>query len=291
MNDASFSRRLAKHLEGWELGLGVISMAVLSALLVVPRDVPPELVPPPRIDRPEQRQAADVETRRAESARAGLPLEIRSVGEAVRRQGRAAYAAPELSTQVSAQLRRLGAEALAHQGPERLLELRALQTELFMAAIASRPAEPSSEAIELAGGLLLAGKGQGWLEPPPLGADDDELATLYRMYWSQAVGLLAHPFAPTLNEWRVYFRFLLGRPTPEADRAGDLRRKLEYVAALASHDQEYPAHLARGVLLYQSGAPIESAIELRQHLERSPDGPWSLRARNYLAACGALLSD
>jgi hypothetical protein len=296
MSDGSLARRLGRHLEGWQLGLLVISMALLSALLAVPRNVPPELVPPPVVDRIEQRQALEAEARHAARARAGLPLEIRSVGEAVRRYGQAAYAAPELSTQVSTQLRRLAAEALARQGAERLLELRALQTELFVAALsplrsatAAPPAKPPSEAIELGGGLVLAGERRAWFEPPPLGADADELATLYRLYWSEAVGLRAHPFALTLNEWRVYYRFLLGRPTSESDRAGDLRRKLEYVAALASHDQEYPAHLARGVLLYQSGNPIQSAGELRRHLERSPDGPWSLRARNYLAACGALL--
>jgi hypothetical protein len=291
MNERSLARRLGRHLEGWQLGLWVISMAVLSALLVVPRDVPPELVPPPRIDREEQRQGAEREAQRAGRARGGLPRDIRSVGEAVRRHGHAAYASPALSSQVSAQLRRLAAEALARQGAERLLELRALQTELFVASFRSRPAEPPAEAVEVAGGLLVTGKPLGWFEPPPVGADDDELATLYRLYWSEAVGLEAHPFAPSLNEWRVYYRFLLGRPTPEADRAGDLRRKLEYVAALAHHDQEYPAHLARGVLLYQTGSPLQSAAELQRHLLQSPDGPWSLRARNYLAACGARLSD
>ena len=291
MSKNSLARRLGRHLEGWQLGLFVIGMAVLSALLVVPRNVPPELVPPPIIDRLEQRQAAEAEARRATRGREGLGLDIRSVGEAVRRYGRAAYAAPDLTSQVQAQLRRLAAEALARQGPEPLLELRALQTELFVAAVASHPEQAPAEAIELAGGLMLAGERQAWLTPPPLGADENELGTLYRLYWSEATGLRAHPFAPTLNEWRVYYRFLLGRPTPDADRAGDLRRKLEYVAALEHHDQEYPAHLARGVLLYQSGAAVQSAIELQRHLQQSPDGPWSLRARNYLAACGALLSD
>ena len=106
-----------------------------------------------------------------------------------------------------------------------------------------------------------------------------------------ALGLgQTHPFAPTLNEWRVYYRFLLGRPAPQGpERAFDSRRKLEYVAALAEHDGDYPAHLARGVLLYQAGAPAEAAVALRRHLDQMPDGPWALRARNHLAACGALL--
>lgn len=293
MTTGSLARRLGRHLEGWQLGLGVIAVGVLSALLVVPRDVPPELVPPPVIDRAEQRLAAAEEAARAVRGRAGLPREIRSVGEALRRFGHAAYAAPELVAQVSAQLRRLTAAALGQSGPERLLELRALQTELFVAAAASaRSGEPSAAAVELGGGLLATGLRAGWFAPAPRGATQDELETLYRVYWSESVGLRAHPFAPTLNEWRVYYRFLLGRPIPEPpDRDRDLQRKLEYVGALATHDQDYPAHLARGVLLYQAGAPAQSAAELRRHLERSPDGPWALRARNYLAACGALLSE
>jgi hypothetical protein len=70
-----------------------------------------------------------------------------------------------------------------------------------------------------------------------------------------------------------------------------LQRKLGYVAALAKHDHEYPAQLAQGILLYQRGAHAESAAALRAHLDRSSDGRWALRARNYLAACGAALSE
>jgi hypothetical protein len=282
-----------RHFEGWPIGLWVVFVCGLSALLVVPRNVPPELVPPPVVDRLEQRRERALEAGRAKRARDGLPSEIRSVGEALRRHGRAAFSEPELLPQRTAQLRRLAAEVVARGGAERLLELRALQATLLTQALAQRPAEPPREAIELAGGLLDAGLARGWFAAPPDGADEAELETLFRIYWGNALGLGAHhPFSPSLNEWRVYYRFALGRPIPEPpDREGDLRRKLEYVTALAQHDQDYPAALARGILLYQSGAPAESAAELQAHLERFPDGPWSLRARNHLAACGALLSE
>jgi len=265
----------------------------LTAMLVVPRDVPPELVPPARIDRAEQAELRAAEIERATRARAGLSLAVRSVGEAVRRYGRAALTQSELSPQLGRQLRRLASAALEHDGSEPLLELRALQTELFLAALAGRPEKPGAEAVELGGGLLWAGQrgAPGWFVAAPAGADDTELATLYRHYWATVVGLgRDHRFAPTLNEWRVYYRFLLARPIPQgAERPGDVKRKLEYVAALAQHDQDYPAHLARGILLYQAGEPAKSALELRTHLDQAPDGPWTLRAQNYLAACGALL--
>jgi hypothetical protein len=272
------------------MGLWVVGVGVLSAALVVPRAVRPSLVPPPVVDRIEQRQEQAADAERARRARAGLPLDIRSVGEAFRRYGHAAYANPAALPQIDAQLRRLAGEAIVREGPERLLDLRAIELELFGAALRENTAEPSREAIELGGTLLQRGLAHGWFEPAPAGADPGELAVLFRVYWAQALGLRSHPFTPTLNEWRAYYRFLLARPIPEGpERNGDLERKLEYVGALAQHDQEYPTNLARGILSYQRGAPAVAAAELRQHLERFPDGPWTLRAKNYLAACGAQL--
>jgi hypothetical protein len=280
-----------RHLEGWPIGVWVVLVCGLTALLAVPRAVTPELLPPPLIDRLEQRRERALEASRVDRARHGLPLEVRSIGEALRRYGRAAFAERELLPQLTRQLRRLAAEALAHGEVEQLLELRAVQAGLLAQALEGHPAEPPPEAIELAGGLLDTGFARGWFAAPPDGADDGELGTLFRVYWGSTLGLDAHhPFAPSLNEWRVYYRFMLERPIPQApERDADLRRKLEYVAALSQHDQDYPQGLARGILLYQRGAPAESAAELRAHLERFPDGPWALRARNYLAACGALL--
>lgn len=282
-----------RHLEGWPLGVWVVAVSALTALLVVPRDVPPVDLPLPAVDRQLEHGAAELDAARAERARAGLPIDVRSVGEAFRRQGLAAFSRRELVPQLLRPLRRWAAEVLARHGAEPLLELRALQTELLLRAFEERPAEPSREVLELAGGLLEPGLARGWYARPPAGAHDAELATLFRVYWANVLGLSEHhPFAPSLNEWRAYYRFLLRRPIPPPpDRDGDLARKLEYVAALAQHDQDYPAHLARGILSYQRGAPAEAAMELTAHLERHPDGPWALRARNHLAACGALLTE
>jgi hypothetical protein len=282
-----------RHLDGWPLGAWLVAVSALTALLAVPRNVPPVELPLPSIDRQLEREAAEIEATRAERARAGLPLEVRAIGEAVRRQGVAAFSQRELVPQLVRPLRRRAAEALERLGPEPLLELRALQTELFLQAFSERPAEPPREAIELAGGLLDAGLARGWFAPPPEGAEDTELAALFRIHWARLLGFAErYPFAPSLNEWRSYYRFLLRRPIPSLPhRDGDLARKLEYVALLTQHDQDYPALLARGILSYQRGAPAEATMELSAHLERHPDGPWALRAQNHLAACGALLSE
>jgi hypothetical protein len=283
---------LARHLEGWPVGLAIVSAAALSALLVVPRSVEPVWVPPPLVDRIEQRLAAEREAARRASARSGLSLELRSVGEAFRRYGRASFDAQGSPDPARAQLIRLALVAIEREGNEALLSLRALQTELFVQAIlASSDLEPTRERVELGGTLFARGRQRSWFTPPTA-ATPDELAALFRVYWADALDLRRHPFAPTLNEWRVYYRFLLGQPSPEGEeRDQDLQLKLGYVGALARHDPDYPAHLARGVLMYQRGSVPEAAAELEAHLQQHPDGPWTLRAKNYLAACGAALSE
>lgn len=283
---------LRRHLEGWPLGLAVVGAAALTAALAVPRPVEPELVPPPVVDREQQKMELELESARAARAKAGLPLEVRSVGEALRRVGASAARSSASLPQLTAQLRRLVDVAIERHGAERLLELRALQTELFSAALAQHDgggADVERELEELGGGFHAAMVARGWLPRTP---DPLEAAAAFRVHWAESLGLLQrHPYAPTLNEWRVYYRFMLSRPLGEgAARRRDVKLKLGYVAALAQHDRDYPAQLARGVLLYQQGAFAEAAAELRAHLEQHPDGPWALRARNHLAACGAALS-
>jgi hypothetical protein len=290
---SSLQAALARQLRGWPSALLVVAMALLSALLVVPRRVEPEWVPPPRVDRLEQRQLQAAEAQRSARARAGLPLELRAVGEAFRQLGRASSAndaSPELTRRVL--LERLATARKLH-GDERLLELRALQTELFVDAMtASSDSEPTAERVELGGSLFNLGLKRGWFEPGPGRARRDELSTLFRVYWADVLRLRRHPFAPTLNEWRAYYRFLLSQPNRNAEPRGhDLQLKLSYVAALVREDLDYPVHLARGVLLYQQGNLADAAAQLVAHLEQHPDGPWTLRAKNYLAACGAALSE
>jgi hypothetical protein len=283
---------LARHLEGWPAGLAIVSAAALSALLVVPRRVEPDWVPPPRIDRVEQQLSTQLEGARLSRARGGLSLPARSVGEAFRRFGQA-NAAGNAAELLSAQLRRLAQELIDQAGADALLDLRALQTELFVRAMqVSLDTQPTAEQTELGGSLIALGRARGWFAPPPTGPSREELETLFHVYWADALALRRYPFAPTLNEWRVYYRFLLSRPLRAgSERDQDLQLQLGYVAALARQDLDYPAHLARGVLLYQRGAAADAAAELQAHLEQHPDGPWTLRAKNYLAACGAALSE
>jgi hypothetical protein len=245
------------------------------------------------IDRVEQRLNAQAEEDRRAQARAGLPLAVRSVGEAFRRFAAASFARRAEPTLQRDHLRRMTQAALVQSGSDGLLLLRAVQTELFVAAMQARSdSEPTPDRTSLGGSMFNLGRKRGWFAPSPTAASREELETLFRIYWADALELRAPPFAPTLNEWRVYYRFLLAQPIRSgADRDQDLALQLGYVAALARHDLDYPAHLARGVLLFQRGAVAEAAAEFVVHLQQHPDGPWALRAKNYLAACGAALSD
>lgn len=283
-----------RHFEGWPVGLSIVLSAALTALLVVPRRVEPDSVPPPVIDRSEQGLFLAQEAVRAERAARGLPLEVRQVGEAYRRWGASSFAGDGRAVLLQSQLQRLAHELVERHLGEQLLDLRALQAELFVRSLNDRAdREPTPEQRELGAELLGLGRAHRWFDSGRSAADARELGTLFRVQWAEALGLAAqHPFAPTLNEWRVYYRFLLAQPNAEGpEREGDVRRKLSYVAALARYDQNYPAHLARGILLYQGGAPVEAAQELEAHLRQHPDGRWTLRARNYLAACGAVLAE
>ncbi len=290
---ASRGHGLRRHFDGWPLGLGVVLAAALTATLSVPRPVTPELIPPPHIDRREQERTGEREKNRASAGRAGLPREIRAVGEAFRQLGRTAFGGEAGVDPYRNQLRRLAAEAVTRYGAEKVLELRALQTELFVAALAPASGSPPAELRELGGNFYAAGLERGWFNGGPLAADASEAATVFRIYWSEALGLgQEHPYGPSLNEWRVYYRFLLAQPlSTGAQRSGDVRRKLSYVAALSHHDPDFFARFARGVLFFQAEDYVAAASEFEAHLENNPDGPWSLRAKNHLAACGAALTE
>jgi hypothetical protein len=118
---------------------------------------------------------------------------------------------------------------------------------------------------------------------------------MFRIRWADLTGLrAAAPLSASLNDWRTYYRFLLEHPSSGSlAAAGDMPsaaghpqalRQLGVVQALQRLDPSYPASLAKGVLQYRMGAYLGAAESIRLHLSRHPEGPWKLRAQNYLAA-------
>jgi len=282
-------------LDGWELALVTVTMALLAAVLALPRPVEPHHLPEPELDPRRVADMARTEAERAQRVRdTPLPYGIRATGEAFRAVGAATFRNDEDVTETLTKLTRTARVALSEHGPEALLNLRAIQCELFLAALGAWEATGivDAELVELGGTFLGKARSSQWLDDSGrLALKRHERSILFRVRWGLLTGLgKAHPFKPTLAEWRVYYAFLLRHPEAPTRGSSGARvdQQLAYVNALARVDPSYPADYARGVLLYRGGRHTEAARAFGRHLQLHPNGPWTLRARNFwLATRGA----
>lgn len=286
---SSFWRR---HTEGWPLLVVAVGIALMSAVLVVPRPTPPaRVLPSPRIDRQEQRRVLALSEERAARAHAEpLPYEVRAVGELLRRFGRAAAAGDQVaSAALGGDLRRAAETARERQGDEALLLLRAVQGQLFLRALerweASGAASPDDpELAELGGTFLATARASGWISGGRLILGRAERHTLFEIRWTDLVGLAKQgPLSPSLNQWRTYYGFLLRHPAGARDARDADQRRLDVAQALGRVDPEFYTSLARGMLQVRLGDHAAAARSLQGHLAAHPNGPWQLIARNQLA--------
>jgi hypothetical protein len=279
-------------LQGYELGLLTVGMVLTFALLALPRASVPETLPLPRIDRAEARQSAKTERELAAQAEAtGLPFELRAVGESIRHFGRSVVHG--LDTQHDRQdiHERLAAALAKGQGPL-LVRLRAVQTEYFLRALGQSahlgPKERGNPDLdELGGDFLAHAKQNGWLDAQgQFLADDATRRVLFHMHWADLVEKRStFPFAATLNEWRIYYRFLLEHPELGALQSGDSAadtQRLRVVNALSRKDPDYPRFFAKGYLLYRLGDREAAAAAYRAQLGQNGSGRYALLTRNYL---------
>jgi len=278
-----------RHLQGYELGLVTVGMVLSFALLTLPRASEPSTLPLPRIDRPEALRSEARERDLLSSAeQAGLPFEVRAVGEALRHLG-ATIAEGYDATHDRQDIKERVEIALDKGQGRLLLELRAVQTQYFTAALAEfeRDGKPSQDLQELGGDFLSHARQSGWFdEHRHCLADTTTLGVLFRFRWANLIGKArVFPFAPSLNDWRIYYRFLLLHPErlePGQDFGGDDQARLKLVNSLAHRDPEYPAAFAKGYLLYRLGDREAAATEYRAQLGKSDSGAYALLARNYL---------
>jgi hypothetical protein len=213
-----------------------------------------------------------------------LAYEVRAVGEALRRQGLAetsALAERDHGAPVS-ELRRAVQASLRVHGVEPLLTLCAIQTELFLQALAEweRSGVEARDLHELGGSFLARARSQRWIDGDRrLSLSESERATLFRMRWLDLTGLRkTRGFKPSLGEWRAYYRIFLERGR------GRVEGQLEVVRALSRIDPEYPADLASGILFLWLGDRDRATRALSAHLAGPRSGFWRLRARNALSA-------
>ncbi len=248
-------------------------------------------LPLPRIDRAEaeRRAASELElSSRAEAT--GLPFELRAVGEAIRHFGHSVNRGIDTGHDLDDLRERM--TAVAAKGQSSLLpSLRAVQTQYFLRALAQfeRDGKPNTELEELGGDFLRHAQHNGWFDRRGhFLADEPTRRVLFQLHWADLTGKRgAFPFAPTLNDWRLYYRFLLQHPEPEATLFSDTEgaestARVRVVNALSRKDPDYPVFFAKGYLFDRLGDPAAAATAYRTYLGQHESGPYALLARNYL---------
>ncbi|HKO46682.1 MAG TPA: hypothetical protein VJV79_03115 [Polyangiaceae bacterium] len=283
--------RLGRHLQGYELGLVTVGMVLTFALLALPRASRPLTLPLPRIDRAQAQRQNRLERELASRAEAtGLPFELRAVGEAIRHFGHSRNHGIDTGHDVDDLRERM--QAVVSKGQSSLLlSLRAVQTQYFLRALAQfeREGKPNSELEELGADFLAHAQHNGWFgRDGRFLADEATRRVLFQLHWADLIGKRgSFPFAPTLNDWRLYYRFLLLHPEQEPTLMADLEgaanaARVRVVNALSRKDPDYPAFFARGYLFDRLGDTEAAASAYRAHLGQHESGPYALLARNYL---------
>jgi len=271
-------------LRGWPLAIPVLGIAAVSAALAFPRPVRPRMLPEPTLSRPGV--ASELSTLRGLADRARrhpLPRVVRAAGEAYRQLCIARRLGPEAAENAPRQ-RFMAAVRRARRavGDTQVLELRAVQAQLFVEALArfDREHQTSRDLDELGGDFLQSASARGWIESQRLLASTEERWALFVLHWTELAGLgNLVPFRPATELRVLALRLALNRGYA---RANDLQRDLESVAMLAELDLAYPADLARGVVYARYNQWPSAARSFVARLRTHPDGPYTLLARNYL---------
>ena len=282
-------RNFRRHFQGYELGLMTVGMVLTFALLALPRASVPETLPLPQADRVlSERYEAGQRELAADAEKSGLPFEVRAVGEAIRHFG--LMSSQRVDTTHDRQDIKDRVRLVLGQGSTRaLLQLRAVQTEYFMRAFEqfTRAGTVSADLNELGGDFVLQARRSGWLsDTRHCLADATTLRALFRLRWSELIGMrTVFPFSTSLNDSRVYYRFLLLHPerlSAQPSEAEDDAARLKLVNALGRTDPDYPLLFAQGYLLFRLGDPENAATAYRSQLARQDSGRYALLARNYL---------
>lgn len=300
-----------RHLEGWQVGLLAVVIAGSAALLAVPRAVPPSDVPDPAVRpaeidavrRADAALAADIEKRAMQGE---LDYDVRMLGRAIGLFGRAESGGNGAELEAAHRAIAESLPAALARGLGEVRALRAHQTHSFLREIRAfeRTGSASLELIELAGTFPESAQVYGWYDRQAhrFAPDDTVLMVMFKKRWNEVVGVKGPPFALTLDEQRALLGFLIAHPAvpsaPLAEAPGSSlarsaaarrqvtvdERRIEKVRELARLDPEYPGSYAEGILLYRLGRFERAAGAFERHLAGRPEGPLTLRARNFLKA-------
>jgi hypothetical protein len=293
-----------RYLEGWQAGLLAVGIALVGTALAVPWSAEPRDLPMPAVDERALTAGMDADRSRARAfapelerelgAGTGPLFDLRLLGDSLRAYG---HAEAEHGTYPIVRARQKIAESLAQArslGAERLLALRSYQVELFLAEVRrfEKTGKSSDDLVGLGGPFVEMLERHGWVDAGHAVRMREPLrAILFKRRWNELLGLTEAPFALSVDETRAFYGFLLSHPwverevedSAEACRVADQWR-LRKIDELAPLDPSYPHALARGVLLFRLGRYPAAAQAFRDHLASSPDGPYAMRAKNFLIA-------
>ena len=298
-----------RHLEGWEVGIVAVAIALVGTLLSIPLAVAPRDVPVPLADGKtlsttlaQENAAAAAIARALEQERSRTfgtsdLYDLRAFGQEFRAYGMA-EASGDTYAVVRARQKLIEAVARARSvGDDKLVALRAYQQQLFLAEL--RKWENSGVITEeltgLGGAFLDLVRQSGWLAGPTIVMDDLVRGVFFKRRWNQVTAVSGPAYAISLDEHRVFYAFLLTHPYVEGRAGLDAKQacrtadqwRLRKIEELARIDASYPYVLARGVLFYRLGRYPEAAQAFRDYLGAAEDGFYVLRARNYLATARA----
>jgi hypothetical protein len=295
-------------------------IAVLMGALAMPRAVPPREYPVPTIDAAVLAKETDEEHALAEDARAHpLGADVRALGGAIRQFNAAqvrddATAATRYRAEIAMQVH------LALVGGARpVLALRAVQTEDFLAEVThfEQTGVRSVALDELGGTFLDAMARVGWVRGSPgdprprmVILDPAERRAAFKQTWNKVAGVTERrEFALSLDDQRVLYAFYLKNPhapesqrnalamartttkdaatcqrIDEGERVATMGWAVTKMRELAAVDPSYPFDYARGIALFHAHDYAAAVQAFKGWVDKHPDGPWTLRARNYLLA-------
>jgi hypothetical protein len=295
-------------------------LALALMLLMMPRATEPDSIPLPRVDERALRKVARVDDDRARTVSLErLPSDIRAVGSAFRALNTAdAHGVDEVEL-INAQ--RELAVALRDVNPgtdidENLLALRAFQMQRFLEEVRHWEAtgEITEELSALGGNFINRTAEAGWATNTSsrhsVLMNDTQRRVAFKTVWNAMVGVDRRPaFTLTLDEQRSLYAFYFQYPhppdsrrvafrvqrrdatTPEACLKANVEERrqaelwrVEKVRRFAAIDSSYPATYAMGVGYYKAGRFDLASEAFTTFIGAHPDGPYALRAKNYLKA-------
>jgi len=283
-NPGKRQREAPVWLRGWPLAIPSVGVALVAAVLAIPRSTKPSMVPQPLVHVWELNGELDQLKSEARSARSQpLSFAIREVGEAYRRFGRTQFDGPQLLDDTQAwRLRQLVQSALKQSGDAQLLALRAVQVQMFVASLSDwdKGGTVPADLAELGGDFVALARRNLWRSKEHLEMLPEERWALGLLRWTTLTGLLGVPaFRLPRNLEVVQLRFFFTHPQSEESAPALRQRILKRYSEL---EPDYPAEYAKGVLAAQTGQFELAAACFSRQLEAHPQGNYVVRTRNHL---------